>query len=414
MSTFNINLNETIFLLSDAFNLVGGNKVDHGKRVAFMAAECAGALHWNTEQKDDLFLAALLHDCGISKTVIYERLVNFEGANAGNHCSRGAQLLAEAPPLARLSDCILHHHVDWEELKGIDLPDSVKLSANCINLFDTVDFLVVHYQKTDSNVLACKDLVRKTIGQGRNRVFSPQIVDAFLEISQSEAFWLALDKSSKLGYAKTWLAHQKRQDISFDDLKSIIMIYARMVDAKSHYTKNHSVGVACLSRYLGMLFELPEQSCDKLELAGLLHDLGKLRVPDNILDKPDILTESEILVMKRHSYDTYDILKDIHGFEEISEWASLHHERIDGSGYPFQVSGDKLSLEVRIISVADVFQSYTQNRPHREKLQPEIILAILREQMHEGRLDKKVVLMVEDNLASCWKHANDEFACVKQ
>ena len=134
MTTFNIDLHETIFQLSDALNLVGGNKIDHGKRVAFMATECAAVLNWPTEIKDDLFLASLLHDCGVSKTVIYDRLASFGGSNAGNHCSRGAQLLSQSPPLAYLSDCVLHHHVDWADLKGVDLPDQLKLLSNCINL----------------------------------------------------------------------------------------------------------------------------------------------------------------------------------------------------------------------------------------------------------------------------------------
>jgi len=405
MSNFNINLHETIFLLSDALNLVGGNKIDHGKRVAFMATECATALNWPTEIKDDLFLASLLHDCGVSKTVIYDRMASFEGSNAGNHCSRGAQLLSQSPPLAYLSDCILHHHVDWEELKGIDLPDQLKLLSNCINLFDEVDFLSIAHQKENANILVSKDKIRDWISKRSNGTFNPQLVEVFLEISKPESFWLALDKGYNSGYARSWKAHKTKVDIEFADLKSIVQIYSRMVDAKSYYTKGHSEGVASLSRYLGELFELTEHDCDQLELAGLLHDLGKLRIPDNILDKPDILDEAEVLVMKRHSYDTYDILKDIHGFENIATWASQHHERLDGSGYPFQYDESNLSLEARIIAVADVFQSYTQSRPHREKLHAELILGLLRQQMHEGRLDKDVVLMVEENLADCWKIA---------
>ena len=97
MSTFKINIHQTIFCLSDALDLVGDNIIDHGKRVAFISAECAKALQWDRESVDDLFLAAILHDCGVSKTSVYERLVHFEGKNAGNHCSNrgnGIQLFA--------------------------------------------------------------------------------------------------------------------------------------------------------------------------------------------------------------------------------------------------------------------------------------------------------------------------------
>ncbi|MCF6249713.1 MAG: HD domain-containing protein [Methylococcaceae bacterium] len=405
MSTFKINLHETIFFLSDALNLVAGNQIDHGKRVAFMVAECALALKWDRKRIDDLFLAAILHDCGVSKTAVYERLVNFEGKNAGNHCSRGEKLLKASPPLAYLSDCILHHHVDWVDLKGIDLPDKVKMGANCIYLLDRVDLLALDYLRIDSNILASKEHIRKKIFEKRDTWFHPQLVDTFLEISKPEAFWLALEKGHNSGYARSWIEHDLMSEIDFIDLKSIVMIYSRIVDEKSYFTKQHSEGVGCLSRYLGELMGLSEHICDKLEIAGLLHDLGKLRVPDHILDKPDRLTESELLVMQRHSYDTYDIIKDIKGFEEISVWASQHHERNDGSGYPYRCSKEDLSLEARIIALADVFQSLAQNRPHREKLKPEEILSMLKKQGNKGKLDKDVILMVEKNLAGCWQAA---------
>jgi len=406
MSTFKINIHETIFCLSDALELVGGNIVDHGKRVAFMAAECAKALKWDRERIDDLFLAAILHDCGVSKTSVYERLVHFEGKNAGNHCSRGAELLKDSPPLAHLSDCILHHHVDWTELKGIDLPDNIKMSANCINMVDRVELLALDYLQTDSNILASKEKIQKQISEKRDTWFHPQLVDIFLEISRPEAFWLALDKGHNAGYAKSWLEHDKITEIDFVDLKSIALIYSRMVDAKSHFTKQHSEGVANLSRYLGESFGLTKHICDKLEIAGLLHDLGKLRVPDNILDKPSRFTKSEFLIMQRHSYDTYDILKNIRGFEEIALWASQHHERVDGSGYPYHLNEASLSLEARIIALADVFQGLAQDRPHRNKLSAEDILNVLKQLKDNGKLDKTVVEMVENNLAGCWQHAN--------
>lgn len=402
MSKFKVNLNETIYYLSNSLNLVGGNQVEHGKRVAFMAVECAKALDWSEQYKEDLFLAAILHDCGVSKTDTYKRIINLQGSNAGNHCSKGAELLSASPPLAYLSDCILHHHVDWSELKAIDLPDQVKLAANCINMLDTIDFLALHFQRDEENILLNKDKIRKKIVREKGKALNPELVDVFMLISEPESFWLALDMGGYSGCIKSWVEKKERRDVDFADLKSVVLIYSRMVDAKNFYTKNHSEGVANLSRYLGGLFELSEHTCDKLELAGLLHDLGKLRLPDYILDKLGDLTEEEFLLVKRHSFDTYDILKDIHGFEEIAQWAAYHHERIDGSGYPFRYSNNQLSLESRIVAVADVFQSCSQNRAHRERLLPVDVLNVLKQEMSAGTLDKDCVLMVARNFDSCW------------
>ena len=406
MSTLKTNIREAIFSLSDVLNLVSEKHTDHGKRVAYMATECAKALHWENERIDDLFLASLLHDCGISKTTNQERLANYEWKTVENHSSKGAQLLNASPSLSYLSEYVLHHHVDWEVLKGIDLADKVKISANCINMVDTIDFLLLNYQQQDSSILANKEKIRQKIKKGWDTEFSPQLVDVFMDISEPEAFWFSLNKGFNSGYAKTWIENKATSKVDFVDLKNVMLLFSRMVDSKSGYTKQHSESVANLSRYLGELFGLTEQTCDKLELAGLLHDLGNLRIPENILNKTEELTESEFLIMRQHSYDTYDIIKDIKGFDDISIWASQHHERLDGSGYPFRCVNDNLSLEAKIIAIADVFQSFSQNRPHRDKLPAKDTLTFLKQQVNEGKLDNDVVLMVENNLDECWKAAN--------
>jgi HD-GYP domain-containing protein (c-di-GMP phosphodiesterase class II) len=215
-----------------------------------------------------------------------------------------------------------------------------------------------------------------------------------------------LEKVQHTGYADSGITHNSIQEIEFEDVKSIVLIFSHIVDAKSPYTVKHSDGVADLSRFLGELFKLSAHTCDMLELAGLLHDLGMLRVPDKILDNPGELNESENFIVRRHSYDTYEILKNIKGLEDISKWAAQHHERIDGSGYPYRSNGEDLSIEARIIAVADIFQALSQKRPYRDKFPPKDIMSILKNQMQEGKLDKDVVLMVENNLAACCKLAN--------
>ena len=406
MSKFKINLHETIFSLSDALDLVGVDQIYHSKRVAYLAAECGKALNWGKDRLDDLFLAAILHDCGVFKTAIHTRLTHFEANYVGNHCAMGAELLQRTPLLAYLSDYVLYHHTPWNELIGLDLPDVVKVIANCIYMVDRVDILVLNGLEIDPNILGSKEDIRKKISAKRGYWFQSELVEIFLKLSESEAFWLSLIKVQNARDACFDIAHNSIQEIEFEDLKSIVLIFSHIVDAKSTYTEKHSDGVADLSRFLGKLFKLSEHNCDMLELAGLLHDLGMLRVPDKILDKPGELTESENFIVRRHSYDTFEILKNIKGLEDISKWAAQHHERIDGSGYPYRCNAKDLSIEARIIAVADVFQTLTQKRPYRDKFTPEDIMSILKNQMQEGKLDKDVVLMVGNNLTACWKLAN--------
>jgi HD-GYP domain-containing protein (c-di-GMP phosphodiesterase class II) len=405
VSSYLINLHEAIYSLSDALDLVGVTHIHHGKRVAYMAAECGKHLGWSKAQLDELFQAAILHDSGVSKTAVHAKLAQLQWEEEGEHCHLGSALMSSSPVLQRFAPVVLHHHTHWSELKSLDLPLEVKLNANCIYMVDRVDILTLKYLVNDTDILIGKESIRKAIADKRGEWFCPELVDAFMEVSFSEAFWFSLEANNINGYVSTWLSETNAQRMSFEELRSLVSVFSRIVDAKSTFTQEHSDGVANLSRHLGELFSLPETNCEMLELAGLLHDIGKLRIPDELLEKPGRLTEAEIGLMRRHSFDTYNILKNITGLEQVALWAAHHHERVDGSGYPYRINKDELSLEARIIEVADVFQALAQRRPYREPLPPEQILDILKEQVAKGKLDADVVGKVDADLYACWQAA---------
>lgn len=405
MSKFNINLHEAVYSLSDALDLVGVTHIHHGKRVAYMAAECGKQMGWSGKRMDDLFQAAILHDCGVSKTVVHSRLAQFEWELEGDHCAIGAALLNTCPLLRDLVPVVRHHHTHWSVLMDMDLPQEVKMAANCIYLVDRVDVLSLKFLVDQSNLLLGRDEIRRKIVERRGDWFCPELVDAFLVISRSEAFWLSLENEHVSGYVSVWLAETPVREMDFEELRSIVRIFSYIVDAKSPFTKSHSDGVARLARFLGELFELSLERCEMLELAGLLHDIGKLRQPDELLDKPGKLTPEEYAHIQRHSFDTYAILRNIKGMETITQWAALHHERADGSGYPYHLPCDKLSIEACIVAVADVFQALAQKRPYRDPLQPDEIMEILNEMVDDGKLHRQVVVMVDTHLDECWQQA---------
>lgn len=405
MTTYNVNLHEAIFSLSNALDLVGVTHIHHGKRVAYMATECGKRLGWSGSRLDDLFQAAILHDSGVSKTTVHAKLAQMEWESEADHCTQGAALLAGCSLLSHLADTILHHHTHWSVLKDLDLPSDVKLRANCIYMVDRVDVLALGYQIAGKDILLGRDEIRRKIFERRDDWFCPELVDVFMEISRSEAFWFTLESDYVNVYLATWLSHFPERTMEFDELRSLVYVFSCIVDAKSPYTKQHSDGVANLARYLGRQCQLPPATCEMLELVGLLHDIGKLRVPDQLLEKPGALDETEIVVMRRHSFDTYNILRNIRGLEQVSLWALQHHERMDGSGYPYQITGDDLSFEARIVAVADVFQALAQDRPYRGALEPQVILTILKQQADSGKLDGQVVAAVEADLLGCWQVA---------
>ena len=416
MSTFQVNLHEAIHSLSDALDLVGVDHIHHGKRVAFMAAECGKILGWTGAQLDDLFQASILHDSGVSKTAVHAKLAQLQWELETEHCELGANLLGSSALLRHLAPIVRYHHTHWVDLQALDLPEMVKLSANCIYMVDRVDVLTLQYTATNTDILLGKDAIQQTIWEHRGDWFAPALVDAFMAASSTEAFWFMLENNHVNGYATTWLAHTQKRPMVFEELSSLMRIFSSIVDAKSTFTREHSEGVASLARYLGETMQLNEFSCDQLELAGLLHDIGKLRVPDELLEKRGLLTDVERRTMSRHSFDTYNILSMIKGMEEVTLWASQHHERLNGSGYPYHIEADSISLEARIVAVADVFQALAQRRPYRDAMTPQAILDILQTQAQDKLLDARVVACVANNLERCWaaafpgKHATLETA----
>jgi len=407
-STFKVNLHQAIYSLSDALDLVGVTHIHHGKRVAYVAAECGKKLGWTGQRLDDLFQAAVLHDCGVSKTIIHSRLAQLEWEYEGEHCTVGAALVNQCPLLAKLSDIVGHHHTHWSVLKDLDLPDETKLNANCIYLADRVDILSLATLKDNSNLLLGVQDIRQQVIDRKGDWFHPLLVDAFLALADSEAFWFRLEGEQVAGYAATWVGHDTEREITFSDLRSLVHVFSVIVDAKSPYTCRHSDAVARLARYLGQTMGLSGRNCELLELAGLLHDLGKLRIPDALLDKPGKLTAEEYAIVRRHSFDTFSVLKNITGLEEVARWAAQHHERVDGSGYPYHLRESELSLEARIIAVADVFQALEQHRPYRSPLPKDEIMAILKDAAETDKLDPEVVACVETHFQECWQIASTD------
>jgi len=123
---------------------------------------------------------------------------------------------------------------------------------------------------------------------------------------------------------------------SLEEKMAIIsQLFRNIIDFRSHFTSTHSSGVAAASSLLARIFGLTDAEIGLIEVAGDLHDFGKLAIPNSILNKPGSLTKEEMSIMKCHTYYTYLVINSIGGLNQIAEWAAYHHERLDGSGYPF-------------------------------------------------------------------------------
>ncbi len=399
-----IDLEQLIYALSDTVDLVGVDEILHGKRVAFMAWECAKTMGLDRRRKKELFHIGLLHDCGISSTREHRIVIDeMDWEDSSVHCQLGATRIQQFKPLAFMADTILHHHSHWQTLHESDLPEQTRVNANFIYLLDRVDAFASSCE--NNNYLKEKEKICSRIVSLKNTYFHPDLVDIFLETSKCDAFWFTMKPMPLMEFYRRHEQRRREVSVSREELKTMAELFAQIVDAKSPYTAEHSFGVGQLSRHLAELCGLDQNSIKKIEVAGLLHDLGKLQVPDDILEKSGKLDREDLIFMRHHSYGTLRILQKIRGMEEIALWAANHHEALDGSGYPFGKMGDELDLQSRIIIVADIFQALAQNRPYRGPQPLEKIVAILQEGAFWGKLDEDVVGLVVDNTEDCFQEA---------
>jgi putative nucleotidyltransferase with HDIG domain len=190
--------------------------------------------------------------------------------------------------------------------------------------------------------------------------------------------WLGLDRQDVLDQVIAIEPKRRHLLVEKDTLDNICEAFAEIIDSKSPFTYRHSNGVATAALEIAQWFGMNEREMMSIRRAALLHDLGKLSVSNAILEKPDKLTNPEWTVVKKHPYYTLEILRRIPAFDEFSDDAAAHHERLDGSGYWRGWTADQLSLRARILAVADIFDALAAKRPYRDSLPLETVFGILR------------------------------------
>ena len=172
------------------------------------------------------------------------------------------------------------------------------------------------------------------------------------------------------------LLKKEKEDKIF--IREIIQVFAKSIDIKDHYTNGHSFRVAEYTKMIAEKLGYNEAEVEKFYNIGLMHDMGKITVPNEILNKPGRLTDEEFVIMKQHASNGYDILKDVEVLPELALGAGYHHERVDGKGYPFGKTAEEIPDVAQMIAVADTFDAMHSTRPYRKKMKMEDIIAELK------------------------------------
>lgn len=365
----------------------------HAKRVAYMSVCVAEQLGICGKDLQDLAVYALLHDNALTQYIQEELHSNLtdmkEMPRIGVHCSIGEENIQGFPFHTDVKNVILYHHENADGSGPFGKKsEEVPLFSRIIHLCDLLDQACCRKAFTTETWEWAKDVLQRI----RGTMVDEECAEA-LERIFSEEYFLSLGGNFE---ASLWnKVPRQKQELDFSQIKKLAGFFAKIVEYKSPFTSTHSIGVAeraeKLSRYMGF----DEETVQKMYLAGALHDIGKVAVGNEILEKSDRLTDAEFAVMKHHAAYTYNILSEIDDFEEIRDFAAFHHERLDGTGYPFGKDASELNVQERMMACIDIYQALTESRPYKKGMSHERACEILKNMADKGWLDMDIIDKIE-------------------
>lgn len=386
-----VNLDNLLLSLSDVIDLVNPLIAQHQHRTAFIALEVAKNANLKPEITENIFTAALLHDIGAITVEEKIAVHNFEAVNEIIHTIRGEVLLEQIPWLRKISKIVRNHHRNWNDWEeGIENP--VVFSSQIVLLSDYVERLI---DRNKYILYQSKDIL-ETIKKLADTVLNKKIIAYFVDLSKREDFWLDL-VSPRLYSLLLNNGPFRNIQIGLEDISLISNLYRDLIDFKSRFTATHTSGVSECAVKLSELFGLAELDIKSMRIAGNFHDIGKLIIPNSILEKPGKLTVDEYAIIRCHTYYTFSTLDSIGGLQQIAEWAAYHHEKLDGSGYPFHYANEEIGTGSRIMTVADIFTAISEDRPYRKGMDKDEIYKIIKMQTDDKLLDKRIVEVLFDN-----------------
>jgi HD-GYP domain-containing protein (c-di-GMP phosphodiesterase class II) len=391
------NLSDLLFSVAEAMDMSDVSLADHQLRTAFVAGQMAEAARFEYMQMERIFVAALLHDIGALSPEEKVSAHIYEDLLPEPHCQRGAKLYREAFWLAPSAQMVEWHHTPMleHELQGRSLAQPDVLGAQIIFLADHLERFI----RRDVYILHQVDALERKVRALAGKQVHEEVVALFDQVCHGEDFWLEL-VAKNLSQEMREHSLLRAITVDFETARSIAGVFKDMTDFRSRFTATHSAGVAASARAIGQALSFTGKDLQQIYLAGLMHDMGKLVVPNAILCKPGNLTVAEYEVVRQHSYYTLRTLARVRGFEQIAEWAGFHHERLNGTGYGRHLSSSELDLGAKVVAVADVATAIAENRPYRLGGDKDKVLSELGRMAEKGQLEPMIVHVLGDHYDS--------------
>lgn len=378
-----LNITNVLKTVNSAYERFDKDACLHSLQVAYLTLKICKNLDIDEDTKNSLVIAAYFHDFSAEKTNMCDSLDKYEKGNAvKEHCILGYLLFKFLLPKSDICKFILYHHNTYDVdyiINNIENP----LESNIIKLADDISIYNIFNEQASVNDVI--DFLNE-----RSYMYNPNYLNRFLDTNAKMAIENVLNESYKENFWKE-VDLLNYKVITIED---IIVCLAFIIDCKCDITNFHSLSVSNTSCMLGKYFNLSENEYYNLKIGSLLHDIGKIAIPNEILKKEGPLTKAEFEIMKQHVVYTYEILSNLK-HKHILNIASNHHEKLNGKGYPRGLSD--LTLSEKIVAVADIFVALIQKRSYKDGFSKDKVIEILSNCANKGEIDGEVVKKVIEN-----------------
>ncbi|TGY44326.1 HD domain-containing protein [Clostridium sartagoforme] len=378
-----VSLKKILIVIQRTLDSMDERMVGHGEEVAYIMYKLLKASNDYSENEIlRLMELAMFHDIGVYKVEKRDKILDIDSEEPIEHSVYGSLFIKHFSPLADLSQVVLGHHLFPNDLDN-EKKKIIPKEALLLHLADYISIRKMNGDKMD------KDSIMKTFG---DKVL-PEHKKLF-EIACTEYNLLEniLDKN----YLEELYEIFDKIILSREEVISYTRMLTYAIDFRSESTVIHSIAVEEISAQIANMLNIDEKMTRKIKIASMLHDIGKIVVPIEILEKPGKLTEDEYKQIQNHAIIGYKILSGL-GIDDIRDIATLHHEKLDGTGYPFGLKGDEISLEVRIVAIADVVSALVNIRSYKGEFPKEKVISILSNMASSNKIDNRICNLVINN-----------------
>ncbi len=365
-------------IINRVMDIMSHELLEHGHIVSYIMYKMLQADgNYSRQEMTDYALLALLHDIGTMKTGYRKSLSRIETDDLWGHSIYGYLFLRYLSPLYDKAEIVLYHHLNYN--KHHFIKSRYIKEAEYLQLADKMDvFMREKNKKTHMDA----DYFKKNV----NITFSDEALQMFYKAQEKYHITERLSSGEYLTELERLF---NRVDYDDEDIRMFLQMIVYSIDFRSQQTVLHALGTTTYAECIGKIMGLRDRKLEELYYGALLHDIGKIAIPLEILEAPRRLNDQEMRVMKAHVLITERILQDTID-EDIYMIAIRHHEKMDGTGYPNGIKGDELTLSQQIMTVADVLSALRGKRSYKDEMPKEKILSIITEDAEKNKLSRKV------------------------